>query len=215
MGLDQYLYEVTRLTAKEKAKIDKMSYDDIDGEYNIVEVDDDPDSGLLGLEGHKWRDIKDWVYVVEREVEEYDMGLVRAAFNLPDKAHFAGCMISSSGVTHFVSDDSDEGGGDWPYPSITDAELKEKNCFVMVKHKFAVYKTAELAYWRKEYDLQQLMHDAYDSTIDNCMYAKLNSKMIKSILRWQKNHRNVWDYTLTEDDLRSTNERLVCYYEWY
>ena len=215
MGLDQYLYEVIKLTDEEKAEIDKMSYDDIAGEYNIVEIDYDPDCGLLGLDGHEWRDIKDWVHVVEREVEEYDMRLVRIAFNLPDTTHFAGCMISSNGVTHFLSDESDTGDGDWPPRGITDAELRDKNCFVMVKHKFAVYKTAELTYWRKEYDLQQLMHNAYDSTIENCMYAKLNPKMIKSLLRWQKKHRNVWDYVLTEDDLRSTDERLVCYYEWY
>lgn len=215
MGLDQFLYEVIKLTDEEKAEIDKMSYDDIDGEYNIVEVDDDPDCGLLGLEGHKWRDIKDWVYVVEREAEEYDMRLVRIAFNLPDTAYFAGCMVSSSGITHFVSDNSDTGDGDWPHRSITDAELKEKGCFVMVKHKFAVYKTNELEYWRKEYDLQQLMHGAYDSTIENCMYAKLNPSMIKSLLGWQKSHRYTWNGNLTEDDLKSDDNRLVCYYEWY
>lgn len=67
----------------------------------------------------------------------------------------------------------------------------------------------EVAYWRKEYDLQDYIYRIIDSSIDNCEYKKLSMDQVLDILDYDDSGV---DTDCIEDE---TEDCAYFYLEWY
>ena len=76
---------------------------------------------------------------------------------------------------------------------------------------YFVCDTEEVLYWRKEYDLEEMLYDAYPNIIYNCGYHKLNEDMVKIIQKYELANGR----TLPEGFGKNNNEQCYCYHEWY
>lgn len=90
---------------------------------------------------------------------------------------------------------------------ISDEELKKYDKQVI--RKALIYKYDELAYWRKEYDLQDLIYNEYNGEVYNCGFHKIDDELMKKINKYLK---------LREMNKQSINDDgyiVKMYHEWY
>ena len=72
-----------------------------------------------------------------------------------------------------------------------------------------VFKCDELAYWRKEYDLQDLIHNEYKGTIYNCGFHLMDDNLMKKINLYLKKHY------MERQNINDPEYIAKMYHEWY
>lgn len=197
MGLDMFVYRITKLKEEEQNEVEKMTYKELcKSDFHMLECDDDDDSLK--------RQINSYLFFVQKPVERIHFDRLKKVCDIPEEASL--CWVISG--TFGFKRDNDDKDYEVNYNNLTPDQKKQAT--VTDTLTFAVYKSEELLYWRKAYDLRDKLCEACDVEVENCGYYPLNDKM-----------REVIKEALKEDeredipDLDSTEDSVVCYHEWY
>ena len=86
---------------------------------------------------------------------------------------------------------------------LTAEEVKEKYLVPHCLDAYA-YSSKEIAYWRKNYELQDEIYEASDNPVDNVKYVPMNDEMWKAVQRHKKIAKK-----------ENTTRSVYCYFEWY
>jgi hypothetical protein len=73
---------------------------------------------------------------------------------------------------------------------------------------FWVFKMSEVGYWRKAYDLQNMIYEEFNDQIENCGYYKLSSPFMLKLNFYQVDHDQETFEPLSDDE-------CYVYHEWY
>ena len=80
--------------------------------------------------------------------------------------------------------------------------------FRRIKESY-IFKKKELAYWRKYYDLQELIHEEYDGEVVNCGFHELTDGTIDDIVDF------LVDNNESLQDILESGFAAKMYHEWY
>ena len=173
MGLDMYIMEAEKISA-ETAKGLKTIDDCYKHELIVMskkhyEENDEMMSDLLPF-----------FTEVEILVHKTDHERFRKDYKIPDNYHQTG--FSNGHNLHFTysnEDHSDEIKIEIPENEYTDKYIYQ------IPEKCYVAKLQEIEYWRKHYDLQDLIYEMYHEYtgkyVDNCGFYRLTKEMIEEI----------------------------------
>ena len=192
MGLDMWMYGIKDISNEDIPDGMPESWYEENGYKLITHYDDDNDFEQM------FHDMCD--YSTEKNVEysETDFDKVKKDYGIKKEAYlsyFGGNKIGFSCKDYYKEID------------ITQDELDkyEKKVF----HKALVFKRDELAYWRKEYDLQNLIYNEYNGQIYNCGFHRLNKTMMTKINRYLKSR------DMSKQNINSEDYVAKMYHEWY
>ena len=189
MGLDQYVYKI------EKTKLEERI-------YTSAELRE------LGLNFTEARNVDEYPnlyadllpYAIKRYVssEYYDVEKMIADYNLPSNSHV--WMQSYDKIA--LGGKTDD--GERVQQEITREEIEEKYT-VTKTFPYYIWKESEVAYWRKNYNLQDLVYDALGN-VDNTKYCILNKDIIREINR---------EFRECLPLKEPTKRSALFYWEWY
>ena len=189
MGLDMYLYKIKKI--EDASRYNGRAEEDIPFTvFNISE--NDPDFEPL------FGQIADYLYPVSIDVEEFDEEKFTADFGIePDDYQVSFCYGFD--------------GAEFGYNSGKIIKLEPSEYiayFRRVIRERLIADLDEVAYWRKEYDLQEDIHEACGVQIENCGYYPLNDDMWEAIQRHDPDqYNNVY--------LWNEGDSVIVYHEWY
>ena len=192
MGLDMWMYGIKDISNENIPDGMPESWYEENGYKLITHYDDDKDFEQM------FHDM--YAYSAEKNVEygETDYDKIKEDYGIKKEARissFCGNTIGFSCKDYYKEID------------ITHDELDkyEKKVF----HKALIFKGDELAYWRKEYDLQDLIYNEYDGQIYNCGFHRLTKTMMTKINRYLKSR------DMSKQNINSEDYVAKMYHEWY
>lgn len=205
MGLDMFLERVTRLTDDEKKLVE--TYDKKVLAYGIEEVIMTNPDGSSTCES-ELDDIMPYIHIVEVPKQYWNKDKLKKHFNIPPDALCV--MKAASASNQEWTYRWFDNGDNKKYTTIDFSKISEIKDRFIDTHviRCGYFKSTEIAYWRKAYDLDNMLCKAYDGEVVNCGYHRLNDKMREIILKHE-------DGKLTSDDIEDTENSIVCYYKWY
>ena len=205
MGLDMYLYRITRLTDEEKKEVDAMGLNDIyEAGFCTIEFYPDPETPDDPLSDPLLKQILDYLYVIKRDQQYVNLDRLKKHFGIPEDAKRCGSVQGSGPWKIFFN--KGEKGYEANLHEVPEKELER--LMDTVEDTFGICKEEEVAYWRKHYDLQTKLHAACDVPVLNCGYYPLNKDMKAAI-------RRDGARDLKAADMKATKDSVVCYHEWY
>lgn len=214
MGLDMYLYRVTRLTPEEKEEVDKMSAQELyDSDFNwyVISGEDEDDEDAKEERQLK-QYILPYVYITKKTEDYWDVKKLKEHFGVPEDA-----QLDRACPEHYWGYSDPDSGK--PYAVDLDKIREEGKAEEFIKHievTIAVFKAEKIAYWRKHYTLQDALYEAFELEHGvepmNCQYVPLNEGMRKALLG---DKTDGVDMEVTEEMLETTPDSEVFYYEWY
>ena len=187
MGLDMYVYQAKKPVGLKTGVI--YNYDELrDKGLAMFEADD--------VENEKWfADLMPFCVKVRCEAQYYDIATIAEKFDLGERAHW--CGFGPEGI-YFR--------GEKREITISDEEV-EQYCITKEKDWYAVH-TKEVAYWRKHYELQTELYNAYelkDKFVENCGYYVIDDEILEIIN----------DMSETKFGLGRYKKGTLLYHEWY
>lgn len=196
MGLDMYLYRLS----KPRPPVDtlnKMTYDTLTDKGYMVFVDGEEFPA-------NFEAIKPYAKRVNIEARYINFEQIKKDFDIPDDAFIVGESYSNEEVGytfHLPHDDSQ-------HITIPYEEYEKKYIFPKRTDAWCI-KAEHIAYWRKNYNLENAIYDACDTSIENCGFYPLNSDMWDVICRHDPSvYERIKEY-------RDKTSGCVCYHEWY
>ena len=201
MGLDMYLNRVTRLTDDEKKLVEENEDKTVGNsftEFVLTGINGNP----IYIKG-EIDDIMPFMHVIEVQKKHWSETRLKRHFGIPDGAYRVSEQYSHEGnVWTYKLDDK--------YFNVVFNDIKDNVDEFIDIHvvKCGYFKISEVAYWRKEYDLDEMLCKAYDGEVRNCGYHKLNDEMRKIILEHESGN-------IAECDIEDTEDSVVCYHQWY
>ncbi len=202
MGLDMYVYRATRPTEGEVCGLKGRSMKQIEellpGVSSFDLSDDDVKVRL--------KFVRPWMTVIRRKHEAWDMEKLRADAGVPDDAVWWGTDYEDGTVVfHYGGKD---GGEEFDIDLKKATAGREKEFLVVEQHSYGLVRLDQVAYWRKNYDLQEAVTWAWraehpDEELLNCGYYPLNAGMLEMI----NGER--------EGDLERIPGTELFYHEWY
>lgn len=206
MGLDMYLFKVTRLAEEDFKIVDDPNFNASEDDNGITEIElSTPGDERQGME-----DVMPYLHIVEKPCEFWDHDKLKEYFKVPADAHLAWSSICGGHYEWCFRLKEDKTSEPKEY-KVSNKDIPENDLKkVLVTHmvKYGYCKAEEIAYWRKDYDLQRRLYDAYPGTIENCGYHKLNDAMISAIMKY--GNRDLSRAEMMEED-----NAAVFYHEWY
>lgn len=192
MGLDMWMYGIKDISNENIPDGMPESWYEKNGYKLITHYDDDNDFEQM------FHDM--YAYSAEKNVEygETDFDKVKKDYGIKKEAYisyFGGNTIGFSCKDYYKEID------------IAQEELDkyEKKVF----HKALIFKGDELAYWRKEYNLQDLIYREYNGQIYNCGFHRLTKAMMAKINRYLKSR------DMDKQNINSEDYVAKMYHEWY
>ena len=192
MGLDMWMYGIKDISNEDIPDGMPESWYEKNGYKLITHYDDDSDFEQMFHDMYK--------YAVERNVEysETDIEKIKDDYGIEKKAevsYLGHDVIGFSYRDYYkqISISKDE----W--------DKYEKKVF----HKALIFKGDEIAYWRKEYSLQELIYREYDGQIYNCGFHRLTKAMMTKINRYLKSRG------MDKQNINSEDYIAKMYHEWY
>ena len=205
MGLDMYAYRIKKCTETEiknivatgivPTNICFCSQDSIDAEPELV-------GDLEGI----------MTPVSFVDYEQIDWRKFRTDNNVPEPTYLVSKECDMEGrVLKFVFRDIDNK----EYTVIVTVEEFKKTYPQNAVVNGMCWRQEEVGYWRKAYDLQEDIHEAYEGCIYNCGYHNCNEEMIYCMLDYDKEDspydghygRLSENITVDDDD--------IFLFEWY
>jgi len=190
MGLDMYAIRIRKPSDDEIKRIEE-SKETPDDFISVLEEDIDSDA---------FKDLKKYAKKVAVVTQYINMKKIREDNHIDDEAHIVCECLSAEGVKWTFG-----ANGRHQDVSLTQKEIEENYIIEEPEDRYAAHVQA-IGYWRKNYELQEGLYDAYKGNIENLGYHKCNKKMIK--LMTSENHKYGLSDDISEDD-------DIFYHEWY
>ena len=192
MGLDMWIYGIKDISNEDIPDGMPESWYEKNSYKLITHYDDDNDFEQM------FHDI--YAYSAEKNVEynETDYDKIKEDYGIKKEAdisYFGHNTIGFSCKDYYKKID------------ISQDELDnyEKKVF----HKALIFKGDELAYWRKEYDLQDLIYNEYNGDVYNGGFHKIDDELMKKINKYLKLRK------MDEQSINDDGYIAKMYHEWY
>ena len=227
MGLDMYVYRLRRLSDAEMEDLHGLNMDELEKRYMVFYGDsvDEYPSGIQHILPflRKIEHVRTKTFNMERCMEHY---------GIPKDWIRTGAAYGNSVQFSFrkrFEEIREEDNLDYD-PSIPDSpeklkvkrvkysdEVKEIDMTSEEYDQFledietSVYVCdgEDILYWRKEYDLQDMIYSLYEGQIENCGYHALNDDMKDAICAFREGQSIPDDFFVPDDDV------IYAYHEWY
>lgn len=198
MGLDMYIYGIKEINEKDIPENITEEWLDNNG-YSYVQRYEDDDEDEFDKMYH---DLYDYSVMKDVIFTDIDYDKIYKDYKLPKNAVLSG--LKSGGTFIFQYGKYGELSKE---VTISDEELKKYDKQVI--RKALIYKYDELAYWRKEYDLQDLIYNEYNGEIYNCGFHKIDDELMKKINKYLKSRK------MDKQSINDDGYIVKMYQEWY
>lgn len=196
MGLDMYLHRFSKPRADVK-NLNKLSYEQLmDKGYLVIIKGEDMPANFSS--------IQPLAKEVEVDATYVNFAKIKEAYGIPDDAFVVGESYSQNeiGYTfHLPHDDSQH--------IVIPIDKFEQEFLFKKKTNAYCIRSERVAYWRKNYILQDAFHNACSVAIENCGYYPFNMDMWKVL---EELDPQVYDEL---KDYKSSNSYVIAYHEWY
>ena len=190
MGLDMYAYRVRKLTDEELTEIEGRNVSNLGDEVLCI-----PEEDIAENEDGAFADLLPYIRQVNVAKTETDFDKIRRDYGVPDSWELYSYGYNGSATTlRFWGGNRNN----VKEISISYQKSKEYERTRIVPCRAVHY--VEVGYWRKEYDLEDALYEAYDGQIVNCGFHLANEKMQRLML---------------EHDAYFSPDDTVFYHEWY
>ena len=190
MGLDQFIFKISKANLENRT----FTSEDIEN-MKLARI------AVEEFNTHKNMYKAILPYVEKRDVEckLYDTDKLFSDYKLPEDSHIW-CFAPTGIAIGYTKANGERGNQE-----VSNEEIEAK----YIKKKAIpsyVFKSEEVYYWRKEYDLCDWIENALKKPIENCGYYKLNKTIIKRMNSKFK----------SEVPVESANKEYAYFYhEWY
>lgn len=193
MGLDMWVRRVSKVYIEDKTYTEEEIRERDLSSYLVSDFEKDEDM---------FHDLLPYVSKVSIKTKYYDVAKIIEDFNLPKESYIN--RISGDGIT--------VGGRDkrtktWKTADITMSTVQEKYIRTVEEPSY-VFRSEEVAYWRKAYELQEAFYREIGH-VENCGYYILDSDIIG---RLKKEFEEEMDGVPREDP---EEDEALFYHEWY
>ena len=190
MGLDMYAVKIRKPTTEEIEKIKQTK--ELPDNFIGIPAENIDDNDV--------RDLKPYSEKLSIVTAYIDMAKIRKDFKVEDAMRIGAECYSAEGVkwTFFGNSTSMN-------VALTQKEIDEKYTITKEEERYVSH-GEPIGYWRKAYDLQEAIYDAYDGMIENLGYHKCNEKMISHMIAAP------YDAGLHEV---IKDDDVIFYHEWY
>ena len=192
MGLDMWMYGIKDISDEEiPDNMPQEWYEEHD--YKLIthyENDDDFDNMYGDM----------YIYSAIRNVEyiETDMEKLKKDYKIHENANLGSIIGGKLGFYYNKKS--------WEI-EISEDEIKKYDKKVF--RKALIFKADELAYWRKEYNLQDLIYTGYHKEIYNCGFHELDDDLMEKINRYLEVN-DMYKQNINDDGYIAK-----MYHEWY
>ena len=195
MGLDMYLYTARRLNDGE---MDEMSGKNV-GEmyeygYSVFETNFQSEE-----EENMYRDILPLCRKITLKTDYVNIKKIAEDNGIEYDHYTMGMWSSNEGYKYYFWK---EGDRDNEVSVTVSNEDVEKKYTLTEDVEYYIFDHTEIMYWRKNYELQNKLHELYDGRIENCGYHKVNADMMDAIIE-------------DSPEMVSYETKDVFYHEWY
>lgn len=197
MGLGMYAYKIRRLSDDEVSKISGKKKEEVDDAYDYstilcMDIRDEEKDMICDLAPYLRR--------VPLVAKLNDFSKLKKEKGIPEDAYIVGEGYSESKIEYTFKhgDDRFEVSFSWE-------EFESKYVFEK-QEDFYVYGSDDVAYWRKEYDTRDAIHEACGKPIENCGYYLCNDEMLDVMVK---------SGALSPADLPCGDDEAIFYHEWY
>lgn len=194
MGLDQYLYKVSEVTDRE---LKMLQYRSI---YNLPSTKRCNFCAIPCDDSNSIAEIKHLCKKAMFIKYDTDMEQICLDFNIPKDAQCTGFGSSPEGYHYTFKYDDKE-----TRVQLSEQEIDKYTLYSPVE--CYVYKTQEIAYWRKNYTLDDAMRASSQKSVGNCEYVVCNEEMLQLAVDEGVSYEDI----ALEDNEKSE----ICYYIWY
>ncbi len=187
MGLDMYIYK-----AKKPMLVENTVYEEAEMNKAGFMLLSEDEMNTPAFEA-----LKSFAVKVNIMMQELNKEKIRADFDMGENMYES--MFCGDNVTFRDGDKQ---------CTISTKELKEKYMQSVDRMLYAVELT-QIAYWRKEYDLQSQIYEAFeeqDIYVENCGFYALDDEIAKMICE----HDEMQAPAIQDEDVET-----LFYHEWY
>ena len=192
MGLDMWMYGIKDISDEDiPDNMPQEWYEEHD--YKLIthyENDDDFDKMYGDM----------YIYSAIRNVEyiETDMEKLKKDYKINENAHLSSIIGGKLGFSYNKKS--------WEI-EISEDEIKKYDKKVF--RKALIFKADELAYWRKEYNLQDLIYTGYHKEIYNCGFHEIDDDLMEKINRYLEVN------DMDKQNINDDGYIAKMYHEWY
>lgn len=192
MGLDMWIYGIKDISNEDIPDDMPESWYEKNSYKLITHYDDDNDFEQM------FHDI--YAYSAEKNVEynETDYDKIKEDYGIKKEAD----------ISYFGHNTIEFSCKDY-YKKIDISQDELDNYEKKVFHKALIFKGDELAYWRKEYDLQDLIYNEYNGDVYNCGFHKIDDELMKKINKYLKSKG------MDKQSINDDGYVVKMYHEWY
>lgn len=196
MGLDMWIYGIKEINEKDIPE--NVTEEWLDNNYYsyVEQYEDDDEFDKM------YHDLYDYSIMKNVIFTDTDYDKIKKDYKLPKNALVAGWRSDGTIIFQYG-----KYGGLRKEVTISNEELKKYDKQVI--RKALIYKYDELAYWRKEYDLQDLIYNEYNGEIYNCGFHKIDDELMKKINKYLKSRK------MDKQSINDDGYIVKMYHEWY
>lgn len=209
MGLDQYIYKVTRISDKELESIMLKNHRDFRDEYTIIGEGmtfDNITPDLMGL--------IPYIREIQYYQNAYDIDKIKADNGVSESSIYGSVCFGNGGIAW---DFFEPGHGSFfdtrKKVFVSADDLDNKYIITQLEHAF-VAKLGEVCYWRKNYILQDAVYDTCKVEIEDCGFYEITEEMLEAI-RYSCGSREMYARLVAERKCMDITQSNLFYYEWY
>ena len=199
MGLDMFVYSVSKISEEEKEEYNNKSIYNIASESNINFIR----KSDYNAEPNLFEQIIPYLTEISVIDEEIDFDKIRKDFKIPEDAEIYWSHYKEDQIDYVFKNSK---GFSKEISIITDDYLKHS-----VTEIFA-FKYEEIAYWRKKHELQDFIYKILKRDngiqVENCGFYPLSDKQVAEINNYLKKAQN-------SQRIYREGDNAVVYYEWY
>lgn len=188
MGLDMYIFRVS------KPHLDDSVVYNREDLHGIILSEEE-------LKNPMYQQLAPYAQSLQVRSEYYDMAKIRKDYGLSESSYI--CEYSASDdFSGIVVEDKESG----KKAKITDEEINLKYTISRIEPRF-VCNAEKSSYFRKEYDLQDWIHEHVEGEIENCGFYILSKDFL------QRLNKKFKEAGVEEED--PNEEYALFYHEWY
>lgn len=191
MGLDMWIYGIKDISNDEIPDNMPESWY-INNDYKLIDKYEEDEFDKLFHDMYKYSVVRNVIYTIT------DFDKIKKEYGINEKAYLCFMGHGKIGFQYKKS-----------YKEIAIEQDELDKYDKEITREALVYKADELAYWRKEYDLQDLIYNEYYGQIYNCGFHEIDDELMKKINKYLKSRK------MDKQDINEDGYIVKMYHEWY
>ena len=196
MGLDMFVYGIRKVQESEIPEVPTFEWLDKRNYRYFIADDGDLDACSPNP---CIADLIPWSVVREFDSVEVDWNKIRADNGLSPDAFIVAANSNINCSAYIIRGEAKE--------VVIRVPNESEQYRLIRKRQLLIYRTDELAYWRKDYDLQSFFYERIDD-LDNVTYAEINPELLSDLKHYLSENRK------EQQKLGKAYDSYM-YYEWY